>query len=661
MLTINWKKSFYVLEISKILAAGLATIGLIGAGVGIGLVFAALILGISRKPAFKDQRFSYALLGFAFSGSICLGTIVVYIWSLRECIQIPLDVGTILIGDNSFKEGIWLIEGHLPMGGNGLFSLIMVLFFWCVFLFSCAFLFFVFTKSNSNILFFFAGKKDLIQGQLNKKVFKILESGVSFKFVLGILIIKISPDLLQDYNELYLNIVGVCENLMKYGSSFCNIRTGQVIPNIIIRDMCIIDPTMFNLNSDTVESWTLNRPLPKIYFLGSLDQLYQFIYHLHVHPLFKLLLVGSLWSACIGLIKFSSVLFKAFLCCRKYLSVLYNTYLKSFLPCLLSLLPDLSLLLSSLFKKWSGFLSIIKKYKSVLIKKFKCKTFNLDIIRPLNKFKCKTFNFDFIRPQIVTVYFNRPVRQQVVPLDMQGEENLPWLADPSTRFNIDNNTGNNLYTRLLNLLARNHISNFFFHVLPDLMPRRITPGIRPDRISSSLYSEIQELFMQIVYFYIIASFNPRVRWQFSRVHFNTQVHAFIHRVLSVPVRNIGPISWDATDWINRGIESNDLATHALGQLIYLSNQIGVPVGDLHLTMNKPLHISEEDWVGLYNQIKDLLLVIHFYHYRAYMTVAFLQLNPQFTNLERLEELQRSVNNFRCDFEHYFHYVMRSPL
>ena len=70
-------------------------------------------------------------------------------------------------------------------------------------------------------------------------------------------------------------------------------------------------------------------------------------------------------------------------------------------------------------------MSIIKKYKSVLIKKFKCKTFNLDIIRPLNKFKCKTFNFDFIRPQIVTVYFNRPVRQQVVPLDMQGEENLP--------------------------------------------------------------------------------------------------------------------------------------------------------------------------------------------------------------------------------------------
>ena len=56
-----------MLESSKLIASGLATRGLIGAGVGIGIVFGALILGVSRNPSLRAQLFNYAILGFAFS------------------------------------------------------------------------------------------------------------------------------------------------------------------------------------------------------------------------------------------------------------------------------------------------------------------------------------------------------------------------------------------------------------------------------------------------------------------------------------------------------------------------------------------------------------------------------------------------------------------
>ena len=56
-----------MVQVAKILGAGLATAGLIGAGIGIGTVFGALILGVARNPNLKGQLFSYAILGFAFS------------------------------------------------------------------------------------------------------------------------------------------------------------------------------------------------------------------------------------------------------------------------------------------------------------------------------------------------------------------------------------------------------------------------------------------------------------------------------------------------------------------------------------------------------------------------------------------------------------------
>ena len=56
-----------MIKAAKIIVTGLATTGLIGASVGIGVVFRALILGVARNPWLREQRFSYAILGFAFA------------------------------------------------------------------------------------------------------------------------------------------------------------------------------------------------------------------------------------------------------------------------------------------------------------------------------------------------------------------------------------------------------------------------------------------------------------------------------------------------------------------------------------------------------------------------------------------------------------------
>jgi len=61
-----------LLQSAKFIGAGLATIGLAGAGVGIGTVFGALVLGISRNPSLKDELCKIAILGFALTEAIAL-------------------------------------------------------------------------------------------------------------------------------------------------------------------------------------------------------------------------------------------------------------------------------------------------------------------------------------------------------------------------------------------------------------------------------------------------------------------------------------------------------------------------------------------------------------------------------------------------------------
>ena len=52
---------------AKYIGAAIATIGLTGAGIGIAIVFAALINGTSRNPGLRNTLFPFAILGFALS------------------------------------------------------------------------------------------------------------------------------------------------------------------------------------------------------------------------------------------------------------------------------------------------------------------------------------------------------------------------------------------------------------------------------------------------------------------------------------------------------------------------------------------------------------------------------------------------------------------
>lgn len=61
----------------KLIGSGVAAAGLIGAGTGIGSVFAALITGVARNPSMRGQLFSYAILGFAFAEATGLFALMV--------------------------------------------------------------------------------------------------------------------------------------------------------------------------------------------------------------------------------------------------------------------------------------------------------------------------------------------------------------------------------------------------------------------------------------------------------------------------------------------------------------------------------------------------------------------------------------------------------
>lgn len=61
-----------IITAAKLIGAGMATISLAGAGIGIGNVFSGLIEGYSRNPHVQKQLFIYAILGFALSEATAL-------------------------------------------------------------------------------------------------------------------------------------------------------------------------------------------------------------------------------------------------------------------------------------------------------------------------------------------------------------------------------------------------------------------------------------------------------------------------------------------------------------------------------------------------------------------------------------------------------------
>lgn len=66
-----------LLQAAQKIGAGLSTFGLAGAGIGIGLIFASLIIGVSRNPNLKDDLFRSAILGFALTEAIALFALMI--------------------------------------------------------------------------------------------------------------------------------------------------------------------------------------------------------------------------------------------------------------------------------------------------------------------------------------------------------------------------------------------------------------------------------------------------------------------------------------------------------------------------------------------------------------------------------------------------------
>ena len=66
-----------ILQSSKMIGAGLASIGLVGAGLGIGVVFSTLMFSYARNPYLKKELFGYAILGFALTEAIALFALMI--------------------------------------------------------------------------------------------------------------------------------------------------------------------------------------------------------------------------------------------------------------------------------------------------------------------------------------------------------------------------------------------------------------------------------------------------------------------------------------------------------------------------------------------------------------------------------------------------------
>ena len=66
-----------MLSIGKNIGAGLATIGLTGAGIGVGLIFASYIFSLSRNSGYEEKGFKYVMLGFALTEAVGLLALMV--------------------------------------------------------------------------------------------------------------------------------------------------------------------------------------------------------------------------------------------------------------------------------------------------------------------------------------------------------------------------------------------------------------------------------------------------------------------------------------------------------------------------------------------------------------------------------------------------------
>jgi F0F1-type ATP synthase membrane subunit c/vacuolar-type H+-ATPase subunit K len=60
---------------AKMIGAGLLALGMLGAAVGIGLIFAALLNGVARNPSMQKTLFTYGMIGAALAELMGLASI----------------------------------------------------------------------------------------------------------------------------------------------------------------------------------------------------------------------------------------------------------------------------------------------------------------------------------------------------------------------------------------------------------------------------------------------------------------------------------------------------------------------------------------------------------------------------------------------------------
>ncbi len=65
------------LEAAKFIGAGLAVMGVVGSGIGIGTIFASFISAVGRNPAARGDVFPMTMLGFALVEAIALFALVI--------------------------------------------------------------------------------------------------------------------------------------------------------------------------------------------------------------------------------------------------------------------------------------------------------------------------------------------------------------------------------------------------------------------------------------------------------------------------------------------------------------------------------------------------------------------------------------------------------
>ena len=61
---------------AKYIEAGIAVLGVIGAGIGVGIIFAGYMISVARNPYLQNALLRYVFLGFALTEALGLLSIM---------------------------------------------------------------------------------------------------------------------------------------------------------------------------------------------------------------------------------------------------------------------------------------------------------------------------------------------------------------------------------------------------------------------------------------------------------------------------------------------------------------------------------------------------------------------------------------------------------